>query len=197
MSTRAIVGSVAAILLVTGTAASASQLTLVYSGSDIPLVDPPADFIGDVYPAFSGSIILDESVFGGSVANKTLTFFGISSPADPFDMTDGIISWSHGVPLYSVGGTAVSITFDGVKQVVNWTFDALDGPPDYYSTSAIDAVFGGLGGRYSVQAGTWTSIEASTVIPLPASGLLLGAAALAMAAVRRRHPESRSSVGQA
>lgn len=175
--------AIAAFLTVLGgEQADAAALRLIYSGNDIPLVSGPPDYVGDLYPAFSGEIVLDEAVFGGSVANQTLSFFASSSPFGPGNDVDGILSWTHGVPLYSVGGTTVSLTFDGSKNLVSWFIDALDGPPDYTSTTTRDFYIGGNGGTYYTDAGTWVT----AAIPVPGAGLALGSAGLALLCLRRR-----------
>lgn len=170
---------IAAFVTLTGAAADAALLRLTYTGHDLPLVTPPPDFLGPLHPAFSGEIVLDEGALGGSVAGRTLTFFGIDAPSSPFDQTDGILSWTHGVPLYSVGGTDVSISFDAGKKVIAWVFDALDGPPDYVSSTRGDSVLGGAGGIYATGPGSWVTAQ----VPLPAPGLMLAAA---MGALRGR-----------
>lgn len=186
---RLVAALVAAMLMSGGTSAEAGLVKLVYVGNDLSLDNtPPVNgeppFFGDTFPAFMGEVLLDESAFGGSVANKTLNFSaidpGIFDPP-PMNMTDGIVSWSHTAPLYSTAGTEVSFTFDADKNLVSWIIDALDGPPDYYSSPSFDFVLVG-DSSYSGEAGTWTT----EVIPLPATGTLLGAAALALAALRRR-----------
>lgn len=162
--------------------ASAATIVLTYDGSTLlPETDPDV-FEPASWPAFDGQIVLDESQLGGSVAGRTLSFFGIDFPGSTFNNTDGIVSWTHGIPLYSVGGTTVNLTFDAGRNLTDWYIDALDGPPDLTSRPTGDFVFTGLT-FYSAPPGTWTT----AVVPLPAAALGLGGAlGLLLAAGRRR-----------
>lgn len=168
--------------VLTAGSAQAAQVHLTYAGYAIPLTRGPSDG-PDVMGPFTGGFVLDESLLGGSVANRTLTFYGILGPNDPSDQTTGIVSWNFSVPLYSYGGTQVSLTFGAARDLVGWVIDALDGPPDYRSSTTGDVVFGGNGGTYSNSApGIWTT----TVVPLPAPALGLFAGLTGLVLLRRQ-----------
>lgn len=162
--------------------AEAATYKLSYQGDPIAHYSGPTDFGRLFYPAFEGEIVLDEAAYGESFAGNTVTFFGINSPSDPSNLTNGIVSWSMNFPLYAVGGSSISFTFGLDMSVASWYLDALDGPPDYTMSPAYDVVYGGNGGRYRVAAKTW-SVAA---VPLPGAAGLLAVSLAGLGAVRRR-----------
>jgi len=142
------------------------------------------DFGPDLFgppSAYSGEILIDGSAFGNSLAGKTITYFGISSFYGPSLSGVGLISWTHSIPLYSCCGTEVSFSFDAQEQISKWKIDALDGPPDLWSTQFGDGLYVG-DDQYSAPPGSWHV----AAIPLPAPVGLLAFGLAGLVALRWR-----------
>lgn len=177
-----------AVLTLSFTGALPSQATtyrLSYSGNPFTLVYGPGDTPPDV---FAGSITLAGAAFGNALAGKTLHFSAIDSSVDGPQLygpdAAALLSWDMNIPLFSTAGTTVSFSFDAAGGVSDWTIDALDGPPDYYSGAGFDGFNVGDSG-WRAAAGSW-SISA---IPLPAAAWLFIGALGALAASGRRRAQ--------
>ena len=169
----------------TGTSVPAAILELTYTGFELEdqIGNAPLG-LGPTLQPLSGKVVIDEDAFGGSVAGKTVEFFAKDDFTIPFDppFPDGVLDWTLGIPLFSTGGTEVQLTFDASRNVTGWLIDALDGPPDYFSTPSGDFYFNSDDVNYEAPPGSWRT----QVIPVPATLPLALAGVAALAALARR-----------